>query len=266
MPEIRRIGTSLPAAAVASAAFVLLAGVSAWSVSLALLLPLLLRSGLPDRPAGLTAAVVAAVAAATGGGPTGEALVAVSSLVALTGSDSRVRRLLLTAPIALLLPAGWPYVLVLLTAASAAALMSMPTLRWAMITAGAAVCLALNGLPGSDPGAGPITARAIAHGAGAVWPDTVALDHSQPVLELDFSRVAGQEVQLRASAGGMRRREPVGRLELPDGSVSFILHGDTILTFAAPDGHARLMMSAGWSPFNHPVLRFCGASADGGSP
>jgi hypothetical protein len=251
---------------VLSAAFLLLTGVSAWSVSLAILLPLLLYAGVPATPVELTAAVVAALAAATGGGPTGEALVAVSSLLALAGSVSLARRLLLTAPILVLLLSGSMHMLPLVAAGAASATPGRPSRRWTMITAGAIACLALNGLPGVNREALPVTARCVARGTGAVWPDTITLDHSRPVLRLDFSAVAGSEVQMRVSAGGVRRHETVGLLELPGAAAALILPGDTILTFPAPDGAATLVLSMGWKPFNHPVLRFCGATAAGGPP
>jgi hypothetical protein len=266
IPDLRhRVAVPLTIVLI-SGAFVLLTGGSPWSVSLALLLPLLIRPGTLANPAALLAAVVAAASAVTGGGEAGTVLVGVSSLLAMAGSDSKVHRLLLLIPPATLVLTGSLPVAPLLISAAAAALLGRPALRWAVITAGAVACLALNGLPYEDREALPITARCLTRGAGAVWPDTITLDHSQPVLELDFSSVAGMQVELRVSAGGVRRWEPVGRLELPGEAHSLILPGDTTLIFPAPDGSARLVMSEDWRPFQHPVLRFCGATVTGGSP
>jgi hypothetical protein len=266
IPDLRHRVLLPLAVALIAGAFVLLTGYSAWSLSLALLLPLLVRSGTLESPPALLALVIAGTAAATGGGDAGAVLVGVSSLLALAGSDSRGHRLLLLLPpVALVLTGSWNLVPLLISAA-AAALLPRPSLRWTMITLGAIACLAIHGLPGDDRDALPITARCTTDGNGAVWPDTIALDHSQPVLLLDFSPVAGMEVELHASTGGVRRWEPVGCLELPGETTYVILPGDTTLVFRAPDGNARLVMSDDWRPFQHPILRFCGAAVVGGSP
>ena len=248
-----------------SAVFIVIAGVSPWAVSLALLLPALLASVESSSTASSGAVAVAAAAGLSGGGPQGEALVIISCMIGLVFCRRAAGRLAIALPLVVLIAWGnLPGIVPLSAGAAAAIVPGRRKWRFALLTAGTGAGLIFIGLPGTVDH-GTRTARSIAAGGGALWPDTVSLFHSSPGLQLDLSTVTGMEIRAGLSAGGLRSDEPAGYLLLGPDTVRTIMSGDTVITFTASTASATIVQVPDWKPFNHPVLRFYGAATGQGT-
>ncbi len=236
----------------ASAALLILRGISGFTVSWALLF---IAISLVKKQNRITfiSLLFAGISLITGDVNAGTALVLIGSLFGIAGSDSLLPRVAYFASFSVILIEGSiTGILPLFILSFPALLFRKDRWRYFAMAGGIIAGLLICGLPEA------LTYRVLAHdeiiSENAVnWPDPISANLNHPVVMLEALNIDNADLLIEIEAGGVRDSSPMGVIETGE-QTHQIMPGSNVFRIREASFPAVITLTRKWQPFNHPVI------------
>ena len=236
----------------ASAAVLLLRGISGFTVSWVLLF---MGISFVNKQNNITciSIIAAGISLITGDANAGAALILTGSIFGIVGSNSLISRIAFFASFSVILIEGSITGLIPLFVASIPAFLFKCT-KWRFIalSGGIVAGLLICGLPVAST-YGLLVNNEILSENAVIWPNPVSANLNHPVVLLEAENIDNTDMVIEISAGGVRDTSALGVLET-GGQTHRIMPGRNLFRLREAASPIVIKLTREWQPFNHPVI------------